>query len=101
MYDLNWLGLTGWEKPLRQSERMETYRNALKKLIEMDLLYKCECTRRDITNALEYQLSVTNAKIPKSLTYPGTCKEKRILHKNYSHINHLQNVPFGIVFGKI
>ena len=42
----------------------------------MDLLYKCECTRRDIKNALKYQLSETEVKIPKLLIYPGNLWKK-------------------------
>ncbi len=48
---LGWLGLT-WEAPvLRQSEHLETYREAADRLTAMGLLYPCFATRREIEAA--------------------------------------------------
>ena len=84
MFDLKWLGLRWSEKPVRQSERMEIYRATLVKLFKMDILYKCECTRQEIATALRQKLSRKDKRLPQSLIYPGTCKQKRILHNQYS-----------------
>ena len=72
--DLSWLGLA-WDGPvIRQSGRGEFYRAALARLYDAGLLYRCTCTRRDITEALsapqeEYQIGFDG------LVYPGTCRE--------------------------
>lgn len=51
--DLAWLGLS-WPGPVMvQSTRFEIYEAALKKLRDMNLVYPCWATRRDIQVALE------------------------------------------------
>jgi glutamyl-Q tRNA(Asp) synthetase len=46
--DLAWLGLT-WETPVRrQSEHLQDYRDALAKLRDRGLLYRCFKTRREV-----------------------------------------------------
>nr|WP_218280827.1 tRNA glutamyl-Q(34) synthetase GluQRS [Verrucomicrobium spinosum] len=70
--DLAWLGLT-WEAPIRkQSDHFEDYRDALRRLEAMGLLYPCFCTRREI------QEEIARAGIapqgPDGPPYPGTCR---------------------------
>lgn len=51
--DLTWLGLS-WPKPLlRQSTRFNAYDAALKTLRDMDLVYPCFATRKEITDAIQ------------------------------------------------
>ncbi|OOY08811.1 tRNA glutamyl-Q(34) synthetase GluQRS [Thioclava sp. F36-7] len=73
--DLRWLGLT-WDGPvLRQSDRLNIYREALETLWERDLLFACTCTRRDIEAAASApQEGVQYG--PDGLIYPGTCRER-------------------------
>lgn len=75
--DLAWLGL-GWETPvLRQSERTDSYQHALQSLWKRDLLYPCDCTRRDIEQAATAPQEGAQAMIgPDGLVYPGTCRSK-------------------------
>jgi glutamyl-Q tRNA(Asp) synthetase len=74
--DLKWLGLT-WETPvMRQSERLDDYSKALDGLWSRDLLYPCDCTRRDITDALGAPQEAAQAG-PDGPVYPGTCRDKR------------------------
>ena len=50
--DLEWLGLC-WEEPvMRQSDRLPAYRAALDGLWARQLLFRCDCSRRDIEAAL-------------------------------------------------
>ena len=50
--DLSWLGLS-WPQPVRrQSEHLEDYAEALRRLEDMDLLYPCVFTRRALSEAL-------------------------------------------------
>ena len=75
--DLRWLGLS-WETPvMRQSERLDTYRDALQTLWHVkNLLYPCTCTRRDIEEALSAPQNGEPAFGPDGMIYPGTCREK-------------------------
>ena len=51
--DLAWLGLSWPEPVMVQSARFEIYEAALKKLRDMNLVYPCWATRREIQVALE------------------------------------------------
>ena len=69
--DLQWLGLTWPEPVLRQSEHLIAYEAALSKLIDLNLLYPCSCSRRDIQAA---QTAPQEGALP--AVYPGTCKHR-------------------------
>lgn len=72
--DLRWLGLT-WDGPvLRQSERLNIYRQALETLWEGGFLFACSCTRRDIEAAASAPQEGAHYG-PDGLIYPGTCRE--------------------------
>lgn len=72
--DLHWLGLR-WEYPvMRQSDRLNIYRQALDDLWKRDLVYACSCSRRDIEAAATApQEGVTLG--PDGIVYPGTCRK--------------------------
>lgn len=61
------VGIDWDQEPVRQSDRLPLYRQAIGSLREAGLLYECYCTRRDIAEA---------ATAPHSLpgSYPGTCR---------------------------
>ena len=72
--DLHWLGLT-WQQPvLRQSERLHLYRDAVGRLTEAGLTYRCICTRADIKAALSAPQEGAPMHGPDGLIYPGTCR---------------------------
>ncbi len=67
--DLAWLGLS-WEEPVRlQSQHLEAYRQALEKLGEQGLLYRCYCTRQEI-RASKPRMG------PEGPIYPGICRQR-------------------------
>lgn len=67
--DLRLLGL-GWdEPPVRQSERMPVYEEALARLEAAGRLYPCYCTRAEIREAA----SAPHGALPEG-SYPGTCR---------------------------
>ena len=77
--DLRWLGLA-WEEPaLRQSQRGEAYRAALKRLD--GLTYPCFCTRKEIADEIAraaeaphyFDLAAPQPG-PDGPVYPGTCR---------------------------
>lgn len=68
--DLEWLGLE-WEEVPAQSTRLASYEAAAQRLLEMGLLYRCSCTRKEIA-ALAPRTG------PEGLIYPGTCKGRNL-----------------------
>lgn len=72
--DLRWLGLS-WEEPVvRQSQRIEIYRTALRALWDNDQLYSCTCNRRDILEAANAPNEGEPPAGPDGVIYPGTCR---------------------------
>ncbi|MBL4691732.1 MAG: tRNA glutamyl-Q(34) synthetase GluQRS [Magnetovibrio sp.] len=70
--DLAWLGFH-WATPVRrQSEHMDDYQAALNQLSQMDLLYPCFCTRKDIKDATAAPHFGSHG--PDGPLYPGTCR---------------------------
>ncbi|NDW52278.1 tRNA glutamyl-Q(34) synthetase GluQRS [Aliiroseovarius sp. PrR006] len=75
--DLTWLGITWDDTPVRQSDRLLEYKQALHTLWDRGLLYPCTCTRRDIAAAASAPQEGTEpAYGPDGLIYPGTCRTK-------------------------
>ena len=73
--DLAWLGLTGDEEPVRQSDRRALYDTALAQLSAMGLLFPCRCTRGDIAAAL----SAPQEGVAQIQAYPGTCRHRTMI----------------------
>ena len=67
--DLKWLGFE-WDEFYRQSERVDLYREAVRKLHEKSLIYPCVCSRRDVEAAQSAPPEGDQ------LYYPGTCRGK-------------------------
>lgn len=67
--DLRALGLDWDGTPVRQSERMPLYEDALAQLEAQGRLYPCFCTRAEIREAA----SAPHGKLPEG-SYPGTCR---------------------------
>ena len=65
--DLERLGLDWDEEPVRQSERLELYEDALADLTRAGLTYRCWCSRREIREA------ASAPHLPPG-HYPGTCR---------------------------
>ncbi len=69
--DLAWLGLE-WDREVpQQSLRGASYQEALEKLQAKNLVFACQCTRRDMDEA------VTAPQGPRADSYPGTCSDGR------------------------
>ena len=66
--DVSWLGLTIDAPPLVQSQRTNTYAEALEQLKARGLVYPCFCTRADIV------ASLTAPHGDAGSAYPGTCR---------------------------
>lgn len=70
--DLEWLGIS-WDGPvLRQSERMDIYRETLSGPLA-NHVFSCRCNRRDIIEAANAPQDGEPAMGPDGVVYPGTC----------------------------
>ncbi len=70
--DLEFFELGHGLSPLFQSQRMEAYQAALKRIIAAGLAYPCFCTRKEIREELARIQTAPHAE-PNS-TYPGICR---------------------------
>ena len=68
--DLVALGLSWDGEPIRQSDRMDRYTDALAGLSGAELLYPCYCSRREIREAAQAPNRPFAGR-----SYPGTCRE--------------------------
>ena len=80
--DLRWLGLT-WEEPVvRQSERMDLYRDALGRLDDLGVTYPCFCTRAEIRSEVEAAAGAPHVMAPDGgILYPGTCRSRNAVER--------------------
>jgi glutamyl-Q tRNA(Asp) synthetase len=70
--DLAWLGID-WDGAVRkQSEHFDRYRRALDRLDELDVLYPCFCTRREIQAEIAHAGNAPHGDA--GPPYPGTCR---------------------------
>ncbi|WP_419863788.1 tRNA glutamyl-Q(34) synthetase GluQRS [Candidatus Poriferisodalis sp.] len=67
--DVAALGLDWDGEPVRQSDRLDLYRDAIADLRQRDLTYECFCTRREIAEAA----AAPHGPSPEG-AYPGTCR---------------------------
>jgi glutamyl-Q tRNA(Asp) synthetase len=103
--DLAWLGLK-WEDPIvYQSERMDTYHDALKKLERKGIVYPCFCTRADITAEIERSGSAPHG--PDGPVYPGLCRDldpedsQKRIDKGESHAMRLDMARAAAIAGPL
>ena len=70
--DLAWLGLEWEETVRRQSDHMLDYALALEQLREMEAVYPCFCTRKEIRREIERAGAAPHGR--EGPRYPGTCR---------------------------
>jgi glutamyl-tRNA synthetase len=66
--DLQWLGIDWDTGPSYQLANLAPYESALDRLRDMDLIYPCSCSRRDIQEAASAPHDQNERR------YPGTCR---------------------------
>jgi glutamyl-Q tRNA(Asp) synthetase len=71
--DLRWLGLDWDGEPMRQSERMAVYDEALDRLDRLGVLYPCFCTRRRIRAEIAHAGQAPHGAGGEAV-YPGICR---------------------------
>ncbi len=75
-------GLEWDEEPVWQSQRINLYQKALEQLINIDLIYGCQCSRKQIEESL-LQRGIKMAS-NQELMYPGTCREQKLSIQNHA-----------------
>lgn len=91
--DLAWAGLRWEGEVLKQSERLELYRQVLGRLREAGVVFPCSCSRKDVAEAIRAP-HVEGGE----LIYPGTCRDKAFSFETESEalaINWRFRVPDG------
>ena len=72
--DLAWLGLE-WPTPvMRQTSRLQIYKDSLNILWDLGLIYPCSCSRSDIRAAVSAPQEGAPLLGPDGVIYPGTCR---------------------------
>lgn len=71
--DLNWLGLEWSGIPLRQTDRLSAYTDALEELRSQHVVYPCFCTRREIQQEIDAMGNAPHG--PEGALYPGLCRD--------------------------
>jgi len=75
-------GLEWDEATVRQSQRTALYQNALDLLTSEGLIYGCQCSRKQIEEALQKEGVLI--KPNQELIYPGTCRERKVSIQNHA-----------------
>lgn len=75
-------GLEWDEAPVWQSQRTTHYQNALEQLITINRIYGCQCSRKQIEEALQKEGVLI--KPNQELIYPGTCRERKVSIQNHA-----------------
>lgn len=67
--DLHWVGLD-WDNELRQSERLDCYREAMQRLLALGAVYPCRCSRKD----LQAMTQAPHEESDDEPVYKGSCR---------------------------
>lgn len=95
--DLAWAGLKWEGEVLRQSERLDWFREILQRLRNAGVVYPCRCSRKDVAEAI--RAPHVEGQEP---LYPGTCRDKDIDFENEEDalaVNWRFRVPDGEAIG--
>lgn len=76
--DLAWLGFAADGETVRQSERTPVYEASLDRLRQRGLVYACDCSRRQITDAAATRAAPLPDVGTAELWYPGTCADRHL-----------------------
>ncbi len=88
--DLNWLGLR-WQTPVRyQSHHLDDYRAAMQRLRDMDVIYPCFCTRKQVAQEIARMASAPHLEDTPS-EYPGLCRNMQ----TDEQYRRMQEEPFA------
>ncbi len=88
--DLGWLGLQ-WQGPVRyQSRHLDAYQQAIIQLRDMDVIYPCFCTRKQVAREIAHMASAPHSEDMLS-EYPGICRNLQVDEQQ----QRMQQEPFA------
>lgn len=100
--DLRWLGLDWDEAPIRQSDRLANYGQALDHLWHSDKIYPCTCSRKDIRAAASAPQEGADPLVgPDGIIYPGTCRTVSIQCKKPRPLDQALRLNLDAVFATL
>jgi glutamyl-tRNA synthetase len=91
--DLRWLGIT-WCAEIRQSERLDVYREAMERLVSGGFAYSCHCSRKDLQHAVQAPHEDDDEPI-----YSGRCRPKERAAR--AHLQTGANYRFRVPDGEV
>ncbi|MGB2011410.1 MAG: tRNA glutamyl-Q(34) synthetase GluQRS [Akkermansiaceae bacterium] len=71
--DLAWIGIHWDGTPIRQKDRLDVYAASLEKLMALNVVYPCFCTRREIQREIDNMAHAPHGPDGEAM-YPGTCR---------------------------
>ncbi|MBT7409790.1 MAG: glutamate--tRNA ligase [Methylococcales bacterium] len=89
---MSWLGLDYDEGPFYQTQRFDRYECLINQLIEKDLAYYCYCTKDELEQMREQQMSQKQK--PR---YDGRCRGKNEVRKGVEPVIRFKNPTDGAV----
>jgi len=88
--DLGWLGLQ-WQGSVRyQSRHLDAYQQAIIQLRDMDVIYPCFCTRKQVAREISHMASAPHSEDILS-EYPGICRNMQVDEQQ----QRMQQEPFA------
>lgn len=73
------------EEVIYQTQRKQAYSDALQQLRELDLVYPCTCSRKDLQTYAQHNGQLTNS--PLGNIYPSTCRDKSFATLTSTHFS--------------
>ncbi len=93
--DLRWLGIH-WHYEMRQSERLDSYREAMERLVAGGYAYACRCSRKDLQQALQAPHDEDDEPV-----YSGRCRPAADISSSETKLLPDTNYRFRVVDGEV
>jgi glutamyl-tRNA synthetase len=93
--DLRWLGIQ-WDFEMRQTERLNIYREAMERLVRQGHVYPCRCSRKDLQQALQAPHEEDDEPV-----YSGRCRPAINIRQTEQKLLPDTNYRFRVQDGEI
>lgn len=91
--DLRWLRIT-WDAEMRQSDRLDAYREAMERLVRDGFAYPCHCSRKDLQQAVHAPHEDDDEPV-----YSGRCRPGATV--TGAHMQYGMNYRFRVPDGEV
>jgi glutamyl-tRNA synthetase len=93
--DLRWLGIQ-WDFEMRQSERLNVYRQSMERLVRHGYVYPCRCSRKDLQHSLHAPHEDDDEPV-----YSGRCRPARDVGATEEKLLPNTNYRFRVQDGEV